>query len=415
MTLVKTSLLNAIAVAAKILTLLGINKILAVYVGPAGYAAIGQLQNIIQMIMTLASGAINTGVTKYTAEFAENDTKLHTLWKTAGTISVIGALSTGLIISILSKFLATWLMKSTEFSSIFIWLGCTLIFLSLNALMLAILNGKKQVKLYVIANVMGSFFALVVTGILTAYWSLYGALVALVIYQSLTFFITSYLCIRSSWFDYSMLFGSIDKTTTLNLLKFAAMAITSAIVVPTSHIFIRDLLGQRINWQAAGYWEAMWRLSSAYLILVTTTLSVYYLPRFSEIAEKSELRREVLNGYKIIVPTSVVVAVTVFLSRGFIIRILFTSDFQPMQNLFAWQMIGDTFKICSWLIGYLFAAKAMYKLHIFSEIFFASFFYSAIYLLLPRYGLQATAIAHAITYTCHFIFIFSSLRIREVI
>ena len=59
MTLVRTSLLNAIAVAIKMLTLLGINKILAVYVGPAGYAALGQFQNAVQMISTFASGAIN--------------------------------------------------------------------------------------------------------------------------------------------------------------------------------------------------------------------------------------------------------------------------------------------------------------------------------------------------------------------
>lgn len=68
MALIKTSLLNAIAVVIKMITMLGINKILAVYVGPAGYAALGQFQNAVQMIATFGSGAINTGVTKYTAE-----------------------------------------------------------------------------------------------------------------------------------------------------------------------------------------------------------------------------------------------------------------------------------------------------------------------------------------------------------
>ena len=52
MTLIKTSLLNAIAVVIKMLTTLGINKILAVYVGPTGYAALGQFQNAVQMITT---------------------------------------------------------------------------------------------------------------------------------------------------------------------------------------------------------------------------------------------------------------------------------------------------------------------------------------------------------------------------
>ena len=67
MTLIRTSLLNGIAVVIKMLTLLSINKVLAIYVGPVGYAALGQFQNAVQMITTFASGAINTGVTKYTA------------------------------------------------------------------------------------------------------------------------------------------------------------------------------------------------------------------------------------------------------------------------------------------------------------------------------------------------------------
>lgn len=86
MTLIKTSLLNGIAVLFKMLTLLGLNKILAIYVGPAGYAVLGQFQNAVQMITTLASGAINTGVTKYTAEYHGEEEKQHTVWRTAGTI-----------------------------------------------------------------------------------------------------------------------------------------------------------------------------------------------------------------------------------------------------------------------------------------------------------------------------------------
>ena len=59
MTLIKTSLLNGIAVLVKLLTLLGLNKILAIYVGPAGYAVLGQFQNAVQMITTLTSSSIS--------------------------------------------------------------------------------------------------------------------------------------------------------------------------------------------------------------------------------------------------------------------------------------------------------------------------------------------------------------------
>ncbi|MEG1345923.1 MAG: hypothetical protein RSC78_04255 [Acidaminococcaceae bacterium] len=88
MSLIKTSLLNAIAVVIKMLTMLGLNKILAIYVGPAGYAAIGNFQNAVQMISTFANGAINTGVVKYTAEYHDAEEKQRQVWRTAGTIAV---------------------------------------------------------------------------------------------------------------------------------------------------------------------------------------------------------------------------------------------------------------------------------------------------------------------------------------
>ena len=53
--------------------LLGINRVLAVYRGPAGYGVLGQFQNAVQMIITFACGAINTKVTKYTAENNQNE------------------------------------------------------------------------------------------------------------------------------------------------------------------------------------------------------------------------------------------------------------------------------------------------------------------------------------------------------
>ena len=103
MTLIKTSLLNGIAVIIKMLTLLGLNKILAIYVGPTGYAALGQFQNAVQMITTFASGALNTGVTKYTAEYYEDEVRQHTVWRTAGTIALLGSLTTAILVTIFNK------------------------------------------------------------------------------------------------------------------------------------------------------------------------------------------------------------------------------------------------------------------------------------------------------------------------
>lgn len=385
------------------LTMLGLNKILAIYVGPAGYAAIGNFQNAAQMITTFASGAINSGVVKYTAEYHDDEEKQRQVWRTAGTIAVLGSVITGIGVAVFSKQIAQWFLQDESYNTVFIWFSVTLVFFIFNTLLLAILNGKKEIHRYIIANIAGSLFALAVTSVLAVQFGLHGALTALAIHPSFAFVITLYLCYKADWFKFSYLFGRLDKQVVLNLSKYTAMALTSAACVPVSHILIRTHLADTLGMDAAGYWEAMWRLSGAYLMLVTTTLSLYYLPKLSELKEASEIKEEIRQGYKIILPIAAACGLVIYLLRDFIIGVLFTSDFIPMRDLFAWQMVGDTLKIGSWILAYLMLGKAMMKLFIASEIVFAAGFYGWTYFLTGMYGLEGVTIAHAINYAIYWV------------
>lgn len=405
MTLIKTSLLNAIAVVIKMITMLGLNKVLAVYVGPAGYAAIGNFQNAAQMITTLASGAINTGVVKYTAEYHADEEKQRQVWRTAGTLALVGSLVMGIAVATFSKKIAELFLHDASYNAVFIWFSITLVFLIFNTLLLAILNGKKEIARYVSANIVGSLVSLFVTSLLTIEFGLEGALTALAINSSFAFIATLYICYRAEWFKFSYIFGALDKAVLVNLAKFAAMALVSVACVPVSHIFIRTYLGDTFGLVSAGYWEAMWRLSAAYLMLVTTTLSLYYLPRLSELEAPADIKNEIVQGYKIILPVAAACAVTIYILRDFIIGILFTTEFAPMRDLFAWQMIGDTLKIGSWILAYLMLGKAMMRLFITTEIVFAASFYFMTVIFTKMYGFEGVAIAHAVNYFIYWILV----------
>jgi len=415
MTLIKTSLLNGIAVVIKTLTLLGINKILAIYVGPIGYAALGQFQNAVQMITTLASGAINIGVTKYTAEYHEDEEKQRAVWRTAGTIALIGSALVAVLVIVFSRPLAGFFLKDEGLRGVFVWFAITLVLLVFNFLLLAILNGRKEIHLYVIANIAGSVFALAVTTTMAMLFGLYGALVSLAIYQSLAFFVTLWICTKASWFKLNYFFGRIDRDIAKNLAKYTVMALTSAACVPLSHILIRNHIGETLGWQAAGYWEAMWRLSVAYLMLVTTTLSVYYLPKLSELKRPADIKREIILGYRIILPIAIVCGLVIYFLRNFIIKTLFSSEFMGMEVLFAWQMIGDTLKIASWILGYVLIARAMVGLYVISEIIFSTSFFALVVLFSDFVGMEGASLAHAVNYCLYLTFMFFALKAKGVL
>lgn len=413
MNLLKTSVLNGVAVLIKTATMFILNKILAIYVGPAGYAAIGQFQNFIQMVTTFAGNAINTAVIKYTAEYYEDETKQQNIWKTAGSIVLIFSLIFSLIILIFQKQLSIYIFHTDFYQTVFFWFAIFLTLFTFNALFLAILNGKKEVLRLVVANIVGSIFSLTVTSFLAIKYSLYGALVALSIYQSLTFLVTLFICYKAEWFKLSYLFGKIDKAIAKKFLAFALMALVSAICVPLSQMVIRSYLTHEYGVTYAGYWEAMIRLSAAYLMLVTTTLGVYYLPRLSELFNIEDIKKEIYLGYKFIFPLATIGGFFVYFLRDWIITILFTKNFLPMRDLFFWQLIGDSLKIGSWILAYLMLSKAMIRLFVTTEILFAITSVLLTYLCTHMFGFEGVSIAHLINYGAYWlimsIFVFKNI------
>ena len=415
MNLLKTSALNGVAVLIKTATLFILNKILAIYVGPSGYAMIGQFQNFIQMITTFAGSAINTAVTKYTAEYYEDKQKQKKIWQNAGSIVFILSLLFALLIIIFQQQLSLYIFHSLEYQSVFIWFSIFLVFFNFNTLFLAILNGKKEILKLVLANITGRLVSLVITAALAVKYHLYGALIALSIYQSLAFFVTLYLCYKADWFKFSYLFGKIDKDTAKKFASFALMALVSAICVPLSQIVIRTYIGQEFGVNYAGYWEAMIRLSAAYLMLVTTTLGVYYLPRLSELKVLAEIKKEVYLGYKFIFPLAILGGIFAYLLRDWVIVVLFSEKFLPMADLFLWQIIGDTLKIGSWILAYLMLSKAMTKLFVMTEIVFSISSILLTYICTQMFGFEGVSIAHLVNYAMYWLCLIYFIIIKDVI
>lgn len=410
MTLIKTSVLSAISTIIKVIAGFVSIKVVAVYVGPSGLALIGQMQNFISMMSSVASAGVNSGVVKYTAEHYEDEQIKQKIWSSALKISLVLIIPMAIGIIFLADFISMQLLNTAEYSSIFMVFAITVIFFVLNGLLTSILNGQKEIKKLTILNIVGSLFGLAVTILLVTQYELYGALIAGIVSQSIVFFITLAFVLKSSWFKLSMFLGSMDKEYRNKLLKYSLMTITYIITSSLSQIYIRHYLGANIGWDEAGYWQAIWRISETYLMLITTTLTIYYLPKLSSIQDKVELRKELLYGYKIIMPIVIVMALGIYIFRDFIISILFSEAFSPMAELFFYQLIGDVIKIAAWLLGFIMVAKAMTRLSIFSEIFFACSFVGFVVLFVNIYGLIGVTIAFMVNYLIYMIFLYFSLR-----
>lgn len=411
MTLIKTSVLTGISTVIKLVSAFVINKVIALYIGPSGLAIVGQLQNFTSIITTFSNGAISSGIVKYTAEYQDIEEK-----KKIFSSSIVISLICSLIISIFlfgfSDYLSELILKDIQYSSVFIIFGATIFLFALNMVLISILNGQKEIKKYVLVNIAGSIFSLVFTSVLIMQLNLKGALYAMVLNQSVMFFVTLAFVIKSSWFKLEYFKQGLDKESLSKLSKYSLMAIVSALTVPVSHLIIREYIGENLGWDSAGYWQGIWYISTMYLMLVTTTLGVYYLPRLSEIQDNKELRKEIFGGYKIIMPIVILASLIIFLLKEYVILIAFSKDFMPMMELFAWQLMGDVIKIASWLLAYLMLAKAMTKVFIYTEVLFSALFVGLSILFVDKFGLVGITYAYALNYLLYLVMMIFIFRKR---
>ncbi|HVY75021.1 MAG TPA: O-antigen translocase [Puia sp.] len=410
--LVKVSSLNAVATLIRMMTGFISVKVVAVLIGPPGVALLGQLNNFSSILLSLSAGGINTGVTKHIAQYSDSPRRYVLFLSTAFWITAALSVLCGIVLIVGGGYFSLSILKDIQYRSVFQIFGITIILYAMNALLVAIINGFSEFRKYVIVNIAGSLLGLLFTVILSLSFGIYGALLALVTYQSAIFFVTLSLVAKSRWFSWKSFVGRFSKTAAKRLGHYSLMALASAILVPVSQLFVRDFIAARQSLNDAGLWEGINRISNMYLLVITTSFSVYYLPRLSGLKTDQAVREEVFRVYKVLIPFLAITLSLIYLFRHLIIHILFNHRFIGMEDLFAYQLIGDFLKMGFWTLGYLFLARAMTNYYILME-----FFGSALYVVLCHYFIRsqgalgatiAFSISSGITLLVH-LFIFRKL------
>lgn len=401
--IVKVFSFTSLSTLVKMATGLISVKIVAAIIGPAGVALVGQLQNFATVIMSLASGGINNGIVKYVSEFKTNTQKISVYIAVALKITIICSLITGVAMILFHRALSLWIMLSPEYGYIFIIFGFTVLLYALNSMFISVINGFKEFKKYVKINIANSIVGLIFTIILVITLGLHGALISAVTYQSIMFFITLLMIRDMPLPTRQALKEQFDRVIASQYFRYSLMALTSAAVVPVSQMLLRTYVITHISPVEAGWWEGMNRISNMYLMVITSSFGVYYLPRLSELSDSRALKHEIFKAYKVIVPMMLAGFGLIYFMRYVVIRVLYTADFMPMANLFIWQLAGDFFKICSWLLAFLMIAKSMTKTFITTEVVF-SLMYVGLGLAFVRYsgnvvGLNQAYLINYIIYT----------------
>jgi PST family polysaccharide transporter len=404
----KVSFFSACLTLFKTLMLFVIAKVIAVYTGPSGMALLGQLQSFIVGINGVVNSPVGNGVVKFTAEHKSRGYEACSdWWKAALTISFI--FSVILIVACIpfTDWISNYLFASPSYRNILIVAVACLPLTAIGTLILSVINGLGNFKRFIFFGLVATLLSSIVMLILLKMKGIEGALFAVSIQYGLIGVVLLIANFHQKWFKIKYFSLSLNSSFYIkDILSYVYMALTSAISLPITLIIIRNILVDNTNFNVAGQWQAVWRISEAYIGIITIALSTYFLPKLSAITTRDDMNREIHMVLKLVLPAVVVMGVIIYLCRDIIIVLLFTSDFSEARDYFLIQLIGDTIKIVSWIYAFAMLSQKATKWYIGTELFFCIMWVVFSYLLIPHFQAQGINIAYSLSYLFYFLIIY---------
>lgn len=404
MNLARASLYSTAATAARLLAALVVVKLVASFAGPEGIGKLGQFMSLMSLLAVLAGGGISAGLVKYVAEYREDPARLARLLASALWYALCASCLIGALALLCSRQLALWLLDDARYQNLIRTLAVAQLGIALVNYLLAVINGFMDVRRLALVQVLGSAVSIVVAWWLSRWLQLYGALLALVLGQVLWLAIGVPALWRSPYFRRGMWTIRFDREMTARLATFSIMTLSSAVISPLVNIAVREHLAGRFGWTEVGYWQAVTRVSDAYLLFLTAAINIYYLPKLASTHGRAALAHELRQGFRLLLPVVAILAAAIYLARSWVTRLLFSSDFGLANALYAPQLLGDVIKIASFVPSYVMLAKAMTGLFVASECVFAVLYLALVYLFTARFGLIGAVYAFTVNYALYLAF-----------
>jgi PST family polysaccharide transporter len=230
-----------------------------------------------------------------------------------------------------------------------------------------------------------------------------GAFISVILIPVVSVFSSIYWFPKKAQIWKRLNFSEFDSKIFKNLISFSLMILPTTILSPYFYLQIRNYLIATVGLNESGFWEGMTRISTLYLMFVSTIVSVYFYPKLIKSNGVAEVNKVIWSYYKFILPVFIIGALFVYFLRFLIIEILFTTEFLPVSELFFWQLIGDVFKVCGMVLGFLLMAQKRILHFVIVEVSAILFLYLASIFCIKNYGLEGVVIGQAIENVVYFL------------
>ncbi len=322
-------------------------KVFAVFLGPAGLGAFGLAASFLELLATLARLGAPAGLLREMRQALAQqewgkaarvfvDVRRVTLRRTValgvGTVLLAPVLSDHLLAAVVPRW------------SIAV-LALTAPLLLAGELCNAAMNAFGRVRTMAAANVTAVLLGLPVATWLFATWGLSGALVQLGTGALIAFVVSERLLtsvFRPREHHPDRISREEAARTVAGAVRVGMAQTLHHLAITANLLAFRSMIVARLGTVASGLYQGTMGLSRQYTIALSGGLFVYLYPRLGARSnDLDDFAEELVRGLGFALAVVVPVAVGLIAFRDWIVRIVFSHEFEPMIQLMGYSMVGD--------------------------------------------------------------------------
>ena len=399
-----TFLLTSLNTVVKVLSGIVLNKIIAVYLGPAGLAMLGQFQNFAGILTGIGNASIQTGVVKKIAENSEKKYRNKILVNASILVLVLSAVSS-IIVFGFSDYFAQVILFDVGFSTTIKIFSLSILFYAANVYFLSVLNGLREIRQLTFISILLSLIPILTIPLIITYFQISGVIYALILTQFLVFLLSYGVILKKHSYNFfKVKFSKFDMGVIKILLKFGLVSFLSGLFLSLSLLVIRSYIIESNSLESAGIWEAAYKISIYFNLLFLMPISIHYLPKFSAMDNFKKIDKEIKSIIKtLIIPLLFIVFFTYLIADSIVI-FLFSADFLLVNEILVVVMIAEVFRIFGGIYVTSLLANQLFKQSIFPEFGFAVIFIGhVIFQSLSQLNLLDVALSYLLATIIYFL------------
>jgi enterobacterial common antigen flippase len=378
-------------------------KAMGVLLGPAGVGLAGMYTAAVALIGTISGMGIGSAGVRQIAEAAGSGDED----KVARTIKTLRrtSLFSGVLGMAVAMALCVPLSLATFDSGDYAWgiivVSLSLLFTSVSAGQMALLQGLRRLRDLAKCNVLGALFGMIASISLVYFFREKGIawyIVAVSVFAVLASWWYArrvpVKVVQVSWPEMS---GEVRA-----LLGMGVAFMTSALFGAGSMYLSRVLVVRTLDLKAVGLYTATVTLSSVYVGMVLMAMGADFYPRLTAAARDHEAMNRLVNEQTemgVLMALPGILATLVF--APWVLRIFYSPAFVEAADIIRWQILGVALRVVSWPMAFVLLAKGASRIYMLSEFLFNALYVGLIFLCIRLWGLNGLGIAFFLMYLGH--------------